>query len=66
MGAFEGHWVTGEDKMGDLCQGLVSSHSSLSPPAHILFMGMLRLQENLKFDNYNTVAAAKLSEVKRT
>lgn len=35
MGAFEGHWVTGEDKMGDLCQGLVTSHSSLSPPAHL-------------------------------
>ena len=27
---------------------------------HILFVGMLRLQENLKFGNCNTVAAAKL------
>ena len=32
--------------------------------AHILFVGMLRLQENLKFDNCNTVAAAKLRAVR--
>lgn len=32
--------------------------------AHILFVGMLRLQENLKFYHYNTVAAAKLRTVR--
>lgn len=31
---------------------------------HILFVGILRLQENLMSDNYNTVAAAKLRAVR--
>ena len=47
--------------MEGLCQGVVSQWYTSSPRwgAHILFVGMLKLQENLKFDNYNAEAGAK-------
>ena len=52
--------------MEDLCQGIVSHWCTFSPRCgvHILFVGMLKLQENLKFDNYNTEAGAKLRTVR--
>ena len=47
--------------MEGLCQGVVSQWYTSSPRwgAHIRFVGMLKLQENLKFDNYNAEAGAK-------
>ena len=45
----------------------VSSHWYTCLPGwgdHILFVGMLRLQENLRLENYNRVAEAKLRTVR--
>ena len=54
-------------KKGDFWQGIVSSHWCTCSPgrgAHILSVGMLRLQENLTLDNCNTEARAKLRAVR--
>ena len=53
--------------MWDLWQGLVSSQWCTWSPewgAHFLFVGMLRLQENLKLDNYNTETERNLRVVR--
>lgn len=51
----------------DLCQVVISSSWCTWSPergAHFLFVGMLRLQENLKLDNYNTETEANLRVVR--
>ena len=54
-------------RRGDMFQGVVSSPWCTWSPesgAHFLFVGMLRLQENLKLDNYNTETEANLRVVR--